>query len=301
VAVLAALAALLPAVLAAQVATSLTVEDNEAAAPNVISIPGASHSEPFYIVVHEGDAGPGAVVGFSALLPAGAVTDFQITLDRDIVPGELLWPMLHTDGNGNGVYDDAATDPPVFDDDAGNPDINNIVVFSMQVGTAATSLDVEDNEPVSADTISVLGASHGEPFYIAIHEGDADGFAGVVGFTELLPAGSVVDFEVTLDRDIVPGEYLWPMLHTDGDGNGAYDDPATDPPVIDADAGNASFGGVVVFSMQVGTAEEAPAAADTGNAGLTATTAGLGIAGWLALLAGTLVLAGGAGLAVRRS
>ena len=167
----------------------------------------------------------------------------------------------------------------------------------------ATSLDVADNDAFGPTVISVPGASHGTEYYIVIHEGDADGFAGVVGFSPLLPPGAVSDYRVQLDRQIVDGEHLWPMLHTDGNGNGVYDDPSTDPPVIDASAGNANFGGVLVFGMQVSTAAsapDAPAAAGTGNAGILAAPEGFGTALWLALLGVTVVLVGGSAVATRR-
>ena len=173
----------------------------------------------------------------------------------------------------------------------------------------ATSLEVADNEAFGPSIIVVPGASHGEEFYIVIHESDGDGFGGGVGSSALLPAGSIANHRIQLDRAIVDGEHLWPMLHTDGNGNGLYDDPSTDPPVVDADAGNASFGGVLVFRMQVSVAAapvappaqaDPPAAADTGNAGLASAFEGFGMTPWLALLAGTIVLVGAGGLATRR-
>ena len=171
----------------------------------------------------------------------------------------------------------------------------------------ATSLDVADNEAFGPSVISVPGASHSESFFIAIHEGDAGSFAAVVGFSALLPPGAITDHLIQLNRPIVDGEYLWPMLHVDGNGNGVYDDAATDPPVSDTGAGNAAFGGILVFSMQVSTGEQAPstpvdppAAADTGNASLATTSEGFGLAPWLALLVSTVILVGASGLATRR-
>jgi hypothetical protein len=182
------------------------------------------------------------------------------------------------------------------------------LVPTALLAQVATSLDVADNEAFGPTVISVPGASHGTEYYIVIHEGDAEAFGGVVGFSPLLPPGAVSNYRVQLNRPIVDGEHLWPMLHTDGNGNGVYDDPSTDPPVIDASAGNASFGGVLVFRMQVSTGENtpstqqpAPSAADTGNAGILAVSEGFEAAEWLALFGMTLVLVGGGALATRRS
>ena len=183
------------------------------------------------------------------------------------------------------------------------------LVPTALLAQVATSLDVADNEAFGPSIVVVPGASHGEAFYIVIHEGTEAGPAGVVGSSALLPAGSISDHRIQLNRAIVDGEHLWPMLHTDGNGNGVYDDPSTDPPVIDADAGNENANNIVVFGMQVSVAaapvappaqDAPPAAADTGNAGLASASEGFGVTPWFALLAGTIVLVAAGGLATRR-
>ena len=142
-------------------------------------------------------------------------------------------------------------------------------------GQASTSLTVEDFEFDSGSSaIVVTAASHSTDFYIVVHQGDAASFGAVVGFTALLDSGSVTSQQIQLDRPLVNGEYLWPMLHTDGNGNGVYDDASTDPPIADSSSGNESFGGVLVFRMFVATTGAAqgdtpsPEPADTGSAGI---------------------------------
>ena len=138
--------------------------------------------------------------------------------------------------------------------------------------------------------------------YIVIHEGDATSFGGVVGSSSLLTAGSHTNVTIQLDRPIENGEYLWPMLHSEDNGNGVYDDPGTDAPIADAGTGNADFGGVVTFPMQL-TVESAPAAAPAGNAGLSSDSDGS--APWLAIAAAivgvSVLLFAGRTFAGRRS
>ncbi len=138
-------------------------------------------------------------------------------------------------------------------------------VISTATGFA-TALTVVD-QPFETDTarLVVPAAALDQPFYVVVHEGDAGSFGAVIGSTGLFQPGAYAKIAVSLDRPLVAGEYVWPMLHTEDSGNGAYDDPATDKPVVHAAAGNGSFGGVVVFRSQI---TQPVAAPSTGNAGL---------------------------------
>ena len=58
-----------------------------------------------FIAVHaDADGAPGAVIGHSDLLPAGNSTDVKVTLDEAITESTTLWPMVHIDIDGDGVY-----------------------------------------------------------------------------------------------------------------------------------------------------------------------------------------------------
>jgi len=72
-----------------------------------------------FIVVHEDfQGGAGIPLGFSALVPAGANANIAVPLSRPIRDGETLHAMLHTDGDGDGVYDTTSDiDGPVLRDD----------------------------------------------------------------------------------------------------------------------------------------------------------------------------------------
>lgn len=293
----------LPALVAAQ-ATSLTVEDATVApGASEITVPSADLPVEGYIVVHEGDATSfGAVVGSSSLLPAGSYTAVTISLNRPINDGEYLWPMLHSEDNSNGVYDDAATDKPIADATTGNSNFGGVVTFPMQLTVAQatmTSLTVADATVEAGSTqLVVPAASLPVEGYVVIHEGDASSFGAVLGSSTLLSAGSHSSVVVQLSRPIANGEYLWPMLHSEDNGNGVYDDAATDKPIADASTGNASFGGVVTFPIRL-TVQTAPGAADTGNAGIAA--AGGTPGGALPYVVGSLLLLGALLTVARRA
>ncbi|QQG38266.1 MAG: hypothetical protein HYS26_01820 [Candidatus Kaiserbacteria bacterium] len=67
---------------------------------------------PGFFVIHEDQSGQvGAMLGASALLPAGENRDVAVNLSRTSRDGETLRAVLHSDTNGNGLFDEA--DQPV--------------------------------------------------------------------------------------------------------------------------------------------------------------------------------------------
>jgi hypothetical protein len=64
-------------------------------------------------------------------------TNLAVGLDRVLKEGEVIWPMLHTEDNGNTTYDGAAVDLPTVDAACGNSAAGNIVTFTMKISAAA--------------------------------------------------------------------------------------------------------------------------------------------------------------------
>ncbi len=81
---------------------------------------------PGYVIIHEDNQGnPGAIIGTSALLPAGESLDVVVNLIRASKDGEVLYAMLHTD-DGDGKFN-ATVDVPLTDS-SGNPVTMNYTV-----------------------------------------------------------------------------------------------------------------------------------------------------------------------------
>ncbi|MEX2228229.1 MAG: hypothetical protein WEB13_01190 [Dehalococcoidia bacterium] len=157
-------------------------------------------------------------------------------------------------------------------------------------------LTAQDQPLPTANQVSVRVASHSAPFYVVIHEGGADAFGAVIGSSALMPAGLYANVVVPVSRSLANGEYLWPMLHTEDNGNTTYDGVAIDAPLIAGATGNPDFGGMSVSRVLIGEAPApapAPVAAATGNAGL-AGTSGVRVAWLAAALALTVAIVGGA-------
>jgi plastocyanin len=134
--------------------------------------------------------------------------------------------------------------------------------------------------------------------YVAIHEASASGGPGpVIGFTaQLAPGSQNTNLKVPLDRALKDGETVWAMLHTEDNGNTAYDGAAVDKPTVDASCGNSATGNIVTFQVK---AKFAPAPPTVGNTEATRgsdTSFALVAMGVLAAFA----VAGGSALVARR-
>lgn len=59
-----------------------------------------------FVVVHaDGGGSPGAILGWSDLLPAGDSTDVVVELPDPLTESATVFPMAHVDANGNGEYE----------------------------------------------------------------------------------------------------------------------------------------------------------------------------------------------------
>lgn len=104
--------------------------------------------------------------------------------------------------------------------------------------TGPASIVAEDQ---MSDGTSIVVASVDLPTegYIVVHA-DADGSPGpLLGWSDLLPAGTSTDVTVTLNAPLDGDATVWPMAHVDADGDHVYEfmppDETTDVPATTAD------------------------------------------------------------------
>ena len=76
---------------------------------------------PGFIAMHgDGGGSPGPVIGHSDLLPAGESIDVVVMLDTPLTESGVVFPMVHIDVDGDGVYEffppDETTDGPGLTD-----------------------------------------------------------------------------------------------------------------------------------------------------------------------------------------
>jgi hypothetical protein len=202
---------------------SVTVEDQMSDGTTIVvksvELPSAG-----FIAVHADNGGsPGAVIGHSALLPAGTSNDVEVTLDAALEGTSVVWPMAHIDMDGDGGYTfmppDNAIDVPATNAD-GNVAVAPAVV-TLLPDRAPAHVDAEDQEGLGLGVVvkSVTLPAQG---FIAVH-GDADGAPGaVIGHSKLLAAGTSRDVEIVFDEAVEASGRVYPMVHIDMDGDGQY-------------------------------------------------------------------------------
>ena len=205
---------------------------------------------PGFIAVHADADGPGAVIGHSDLLPAGESADVTVVLDAPLTGSATVWPMVHIDVDGDGVYDFAP--PDVVDDLPGLTAGGDVAVIPVDINVppmrspSALSADAQDSDGTSIVVASVTLPS---PGFIAVHA-DADGGPGaVIGHSDLLPTGTSINVAVTLDEALAGSATVWPMVHIDVDGDGVYD--FAPPDVLDDLPGVTTGGEVAVIPVDI--------------------------------------------------
>ncbi|MDP3685350.1 MAG: hypothetical protein Q8R32_00795, partial [bacterium] len=104
------------------------------AAGTSVTVDKAMLAKNGFIAIHTDDKGkPGPVIGNSALLKPGPNTAIAVKLSRRTRNGETLYAMLHTDVNGNGVYEFPGADVPTTDSTGA------VIAPSFTIGTASSS------------------------------------------------------------------------------------------------------------------------------------------------------------------
>lgn len=260
--------------------SSVNIEDQMSDGTTIIvqsvDLPSAG-----FIAIHADNGGsPGAVIGNSALLPAGPSSDVSIALDGALEGTSIVWPMVHIDSDSDGQYTfmppDNAVDVPGITADG------NVAVASATVtllpARAPSALEVVDQEGLGLGIVvaSVTLPAQG---FVAVHA-DADGGPGpVIGVSKLLAAGTSTDVEIMFDAPLEVSGTLYPMLHIDMDGDSEYTfmppDNAIDLPAL-FDAEDVAVVGINVTVLPA-TAPSALAADEQTSDGTTVVIASVTI------------------------
>jgi S-layer glycoprotein len=150
---------------------------------------------------------------------------------------------------------------------------------TTETTTTTTAEAVEDETPATApatiaasdqmstgDSVIIESVDLPAPGFVAVH-GDNNGApGGIIGVSDLLPAGSSTNVTVVFDAMIDGTATVYPMVHIDGDGNGAY--------TSDDGPGFGAGGDVAVTAVVL---DIAPATAPSSLGADDQTTDGLGI------------------------
>lgn len=118
-----------------EMAVSLIVPQ-QAGGTNIF-IENAFLLEEGYVVIHrEEDGKSGEIIGVSELLQVGANDNFLMDIDEEVIEGDILFAMLHTD-YGDGVFD------PLLDIPTVDSEGNSVLVKFDIVGEGALDNEIK--------------------------------------------------------------------------------------------------------------------------------------------------------------
>lgn len=189
-----------------------------------------------YVVVHaDADGTPGAVIGYSDLLPEGTSTDVTVTFDEPLTESQTVFPMAHIDANGNGEYEffppDDTTDIPATFDDGSVAVVGGEVTVESGEATAEQSLAV-----ASSDLGDIVTDAEGFTLYVfqpdeqgdsTCYDSCADTWPPLVG--DVSPGdgidGALIGSAERTDGSLQVTYDGWPLYHfaadnAPGDTNG---------------------------------------------------------------------------------
>jgi hypothetical protein len=120
-----------------------------------VTVASATLPVPGFVAIHSDEGGsPGPVIGVSELLAAGLSTDITITLDEPLTASGTVFPMVHVDANGNGVYEFPGVDVP------GVTDTGEVAVVALEVEVASATAEPTDTaEPTGTEDPEPTGTS----------------------------------------------------------------------------------------------------------------------------------------------
>ena len=162
--VILSLFALLTACVSAQDSTpSVTVSDQ--AVDGSVTVESVVAEQEGFIVIHRADATGDAPLAPSSIghapVSTGDNADVAVTLDESVSEGDTLFAMLHTDSNGNGVYEfgpnSTDVDTPVTVD--GEVVVQSFVAESVTGGSGAAGVIVRQSAKSVEETQAQLEAA----------------------------------------------------------------------------------------------------------------------------------------------
>jgi plastocyanin len=118
---------------------------------------------PGFIAVHgDGGGSPGAVIGNSALLPAGLSLDVAVPLSQPLTADGLVFPMVHIDVDSDGLYEFALPDETT--DGPGQTVTGDVAVVSAEITLRSGS----NTESEPGSTIEIRNFSFTGDMEIAV-------------------------------------------------------------------------------------------------------------------------------------
>ncbi len=236
---------------------SISVED-QAVENNMVTINDLEISQDGWVVIHR-DNGSGApmvpdIISVPKQVSAGESSDVTVELKDgvELQDGETLWAMLHTDDGEIGIYEfdgSNGLDMPVTN--MSGAIVMDSFDVSVMMAEPTGSLTVSDQALVD-NTITVESITLDQDGWVVVHADDAGSpmVPDIISEPVFLEGGTTHEnVEITLNEDaeVMAGDTLWVMLHTDTGTSMEYEfdgESGIDAPITDEN-------GIVVTSIEI--------------------------------------------------
>jgi hypothetical protein len=225
---------------------------------NMITVQTVTVEEDSWIVVHA-DNGSNApivpdIISEPEWVEAGTSTDVMVSINEmaNIMDGDQLWVMLHTDTGTIGEYEfdgQNGFDPPITDMD----DMIVMEPITISVEDPTGMLNVS-SQTLTQNMIMVESATVNQNGWIVVHRDNGNNgpvVPEIISVPKWIEAGENMDVMVQIaeNENLEDGEQLWVMLHTDTGTMGEYEfdgsDDSPDLPITDME------GNIVMSSINV--------------------------------------------------
>jgi hypothetical protein len=208
-----------------QMPSGMLTVSSQTISQNTIRVSNVNFDSKGWVVVHasneDGTPVVPGIISEPLLVEAGSQNDLELTLTEvdDLMDGDKLWVMLHTDDGIEGTYEfDGANgfDGPILSD-------GNIVMTDITVSAPGITAS---NQVVNENWVTIGEVKAAVDGWLVIHADNGSGAPGPVLGQTMVSAGINSDVAIDLgDAVFAGGEMLFPMLHVESPADGMYGFP----------------------------------------------------------------------------
>lgn len=208
-----------------QMPSGMLTVSSQTISQNTIRVSNVNFDSKGWVVVHasneDGTPVVPGIISEPLLVEAGSQNDLELTLTEvdDLMDGDKLWVMLHTDDGIEGTYEfDGANgfDGPILSD-------GNIVMTDITVSAPGITAS---NQVVNENWVTIGEVKAAVDGWLVIHADNGSGAPGPVLGQTMVSSGINSDVTIDLgDAVFAGGEMLFPMLHVESPADGMYGFP----------------------------------------------------------------------------
>lgn len=188
-------------------------------------------AEGFVVVQSDLGGNPDAVIGVSAALGRGTTAEVVVPLDVPLESAALLHATLHVDMDRDGRFlyeppDDVVDVPAVT---AGGEVAAAAAMVSLLAPVSPAAVGFEDQRS-DGEEVVVAEVTLPAPGFVALHRSEDGLPGGLLGISDLLPAGTSRDVVIPLAEPVAGVHQVFAVAYVDRDGDGVAGITSGDSP-----------------------------------------------------------------------